>query len=97
MGPVSVTLSNLNLHLHRTSTAAEQLSQGSTAEMPRSKNKHLMLIIVKGRLTILWRSIFPSHPLPYRLPIQATEGQLHHPNLPPKYQLERFHLFRYSP
>jgi hypothetical protein len=49
-----------------------------------------------GRLTILGRRILPRNPLPDRLPIQATQGQLHHPHLPPEHQLQRKHLPRYS-
>ena len=48
------------------------------------------------RLTILWRCFLPRNPFPYRLPIQAAEGQLHNPHLPPEYQLQRQHLSRYS-
>lgn len=50
------------------------------------------LTCATGRLTILRRSILSRDPLPHRLPFQAPEGQLHHPHLPPKYQLERKHL-----
>merc|ERR1712093_110572 len=57
---------------------------------------HWQATIMVG-LTILWRCLLPRHPLPYRLPIQATQGQLHHQNLPPKYQLQRFHLLRHPP
>lgn len=43
------------------------------------------------------RCLLPRHPLPYRLPIQASQGQLHHPHLPPQHQLQRLHLLRHSP
>ena len=45
--------------------------------------------VAAERLTILWRCILPSDPLPYRLPLQAAKGQLHHPHLPPEHQLQR--------
>ncbi len=48
------------------------------------------------RLTIFRRCLLPSDPLPNRLPLQAPEGQLHHPHLPPQYQLQRQHLFGHS-
>ncbi len=47
-------------------------------------------------LSILGRSLLPGNPLPHRLPFQASKGQLHHQNLPPKYQLQRLYLLRYS-
>ncbi|KAL3419719.1 ubiquitin-conjugating enzyme [Phlyctema vagabunda] len=48
------------------------------------------------RITILWRGLLSCDPLPYRLSIQATEGQLHYPHLSPKHQLQRKHLSRHS-
>lgn len=44
------------------------------------------------RFTIFGRRLLPRNPLPNRLPFQAPEGQLHHPHLPPQYQLQRQHL-----
>jgi hypothetical protein len=49
-----------------------------------------------GRFTILRRRLLPSDPLPDRLPLQAPEGQLHHPHLPPKHQFQRQHLLGHS-
>lgn len=48
------------------------------------------------RLTILRRRLLPRDPLPNRLPIQATEGQLHHSHLPPEHQQQRQHLLGHS-
>jgi len=49
-----------------------------------------------GRFPVSRRRFLPGHSLPHRLPLQAPEGQLHHPHLPPQYQFQRQHLFRHS-
>jgi ubiquitin-protein ligase len=48
------------------------------------------------RLTILGRCLFPSDPFPDRLSVQAPEGQLHYPHLPPQHQLQWQHLLGHS-
>ena len=73
------------------------LALGSMCGNDMARNSIRMLTLTAVRLTILRRRLLLSHPLPYRLPIQAPEGQLHDENLPPQHQLQRFHLFRYSP
>lgn len=55
----------------------------------------LIRISTTGRLPILRRCLLPHHQLPYRLPVQAPQGSLHHPHLSPQHQLERQHLFGY--
>lgn len=65
-------------------------------ERPRMTRSPMLTSMVVG-LTILWRCLLPCDPLPYRLPLQATKGQLHHSDLSPQHQLQRFHLFRYPP
>ncbi len=49
-----------------------------------------------GRVPILRRRLLPGDPLPDRLPLQATQGQLHHADLSPQHQLQRQHLPRHS-
>lgn len=93
MGPVSAFLS---LSLPDSGNAAPQVHEAQTS-------KHDMIIgtailtLRKVGFTILGRRLLLSHSLPYRLPIQATEGQLHHPNLPPQHQLQWLHLLRHPP
>lgn len=48
--------------------------------------------IAVERLSLRRRSLLPLHQLPYRLPLQATQSQLHDQDLPPEHQLEREHL-----
>lgn len=48
------------------------------------------------RLTIPRRRLLSRHTLPHRLPIQASQGQLHYPCLPPEHQQQRQHLSRHS-
>ena len=54
------------------------------------------LILLPGRFSVPGRRLFPFHPLSHRLPIQASQGQLHHPHLPPEYQLQRLNLLGHS-
>ena len=42
------------------------------------------------------RGLLPHHPLPHRLPLQAAQGRIHHPHLPPQHQLQRVNLPRHS-
>lgn len=48
-----------------------------------------------GRLTIRGRRVLPIDHVPHRLPLQATQGQLHNEDLPPQHQRERLDLSRY--
>ena len=50
-----------------------------------------------GREPILGRCLLSSHSFPYRLSVQASQGELHHSHLPPEHQLERQHLLRHPP
>ena len=49
-------------------------------------------ISVVGGIAICRGRFLPHHPLPYRLPLQAPQGQLHDQDLSPQHQLERKHL-----
>jgi hypothetical protein len=74
-------------HLHglmirRTNTFCHTVSLASNDNGPR-------------RLSVPRRRLLPGHSLPYRLPVQATEGELHDSNLPPQHQLQRQHLSRH--
>lgn len=44
------------------------------------------------RVAVRGRRLFPRHSLPYRLSLQAAQGQLHNSHLPSKHQLQRQHL-----
>lgn len=46
-------------------------------------------------LSLRRRFVLLEHPLPSRLPIQATKSLLRHQNLPPKHQLPRVYLPRH--
>ena len=41
-------------------------------------------------------SFFSQHQLPYRLPLQTPQIYIHHPYLPPEYQLQRCYLSGHS-
>jgi hypothetical protein len=62
-----------------TSLAAPYLRDPATALHQAA----MTLTSATGRLTVLGRRLLPRDPLPDRLPLQAAEGQLHHPHLPP--------------
>ncbi len=47
------------------------------------------------RLPLRRRRLLPRHPLPCRLPLQASKGTLHNPHLPLQHQLQWRHLLRY--
>lgn len=53
------------------------------------------LTLFPERVPLLRRCLLPCHPLPDRLPLQASQGQLHHSHLSPQHQLQRQHLLRY--
>jgi hypothetical protein len=92
MGPVSTILS-----LPPEPNAGNPVIRFDEAKPPKFDMARTRLTLNSVGLAILRRCLLPSHPLPYRLPIQATEGQLHHSNLSPKHQLQRLHLFRHPP
>ena len=78
--------------------ASPHLSRLATCEAPATTPHQAMMTLTSAteRLTVLRRRLLPRDPLPHRLPLQAPEGQLHHPHLPPKHQLERQHLLGHS-
>lgn len=52
--------------------------------------------VILGRVALRWRCLLSYHSFPYRLPIQAAEGELHHEDLPPEHQLKWQYLPRHS-
>jgi hypothetical protein len=48
-----------------------------------------------GRFTVCGWRFLPFDHLPYGLPLQATESQLHDEDLPPQHQRQRVHLSGY--
>lgn len=59
-------------------------------------SRNLLLTCLSERQPVPRRCLFPIHPLPHRLPLQTTEGQLHDSNLSSQHQLQRQHLSGHS-
>ena len=51
-----------------------------------------LIVRPPGRISILGWCLLLSDTFPDRLSLQATQGQLHYPHLPPQHQLKREHL-----
>lgn len=101
MGPVSFPSSPTFFYQHHNPPFPRALV-GSTTKRRDMTFQNCMRrteadISPVGGIAICWGRLLPHHPLPYRLPLQASQGQLHHQNLPPQHQLQRQHLPRHSP
>mmetsp|Transcript_11377 Transcript_11377/g.32657 ORF Transcript_11377/g.32657 Transcript_11377/m.32657 type:complete len:233 (+) Transcript_11377:50-748(+) len=63
---------------------------GRRRHVPLAGNNH-----GAGRFPVRRRCFLLGHPLPSRLPVQATESTLHNPHLPLQHQLQRRNLPRH--
>lgn len=95
MGPVSLCFPTEPLPALMDSHHIEDSEIDSSPELGGMEERILIKSQI-GRQSVLWRCLLPCHPLPYRLSVQASKGELHHSYLSPEHQLQREYLFRYS-